>query len=103
VTRLRRLLVLMAASLGRIEWHRIEIAIPAFATMIVMPLAYSIADGIAFGLVLFPLTMAVLGRWREVHPLLYALAVVVLVYFAFLAEVGWVRGWRGDGRVTVGG
>ncbi len=77
--------VLMASSLARIEWQRPEIAIPAFATMATMPLAYSIADGIAFGLVLFPLTMLATGRWREVHPLLWALALVVIGYFTFLA------------------
>ena len=49
-----------------------------------MPLTYSIATGIGLGLVLFPVAMACAGRRREVHPLLYLLALVFVVYFVWL-------------------
>jgi AGZA family xanthine/uracil permease-like MFS transporter len=75
--------VLMAAGIGDIEWGRLEIAVPAFVTIVAMPLTFSIATGIALGLILFPVTMAVVGRPREVHPILYALAVISVLYFVF--------------------
>ncbi|GAB3228829.1 NCS2 family permease [Glycomyces halotolerans] len=78
--------VLMARQLGGIEWGRLEYAIPAFITVIAMPLTYSIANGIALGLLFFPVTMIARGRWREVHPITYGLMLVFLGYFFFLAE-----------------
>lgn len=77
--------VLMVSSLGEINWHRLEMAIPAFLTMITMPVTYSIANGIALGLVVYPVTMVATGRARELHPILYGLFVVFVAYFAFLA------------------
>lgn len=75
--------VLMASGIGGIEWGRIEIAVPAFVTIVAMPLTYSIATGIALGLILFPLTMAAAGRPREVHGVLYGLSALSLAYFLF--------------------
>src|SRR5690606_31122862 len=60
--------VIMAKALGDIEWGKLEYAIPAFVTVVAMPLTFSIANGIAFGLLLFPLMMVFRGRWRDVHP-----------------------------------
>ena len=57
--------VLMAKALGQIEWERLEYAIPAFLIVAVMPLTYSISNGIAMGLVFFPIMMAAKGRWRK--------------------------------------
>jgi AGZA family xanthine/uracil permease-like MFS transporter len=51
-----------------------------------MPLTYSIATGIAAGLLLYPLTMTFKGRVREVHPVMWGLAVAFAAYFIFLAE-----------------
>lgn len=73
--------VLMASSLAHIEWTAPEYAIPAFITIIAMPLTYSIATGIALGFVLYPLTMVCRGQWREVNPLMYVLFVVFIAYF----------------------
>ncbi|MDN3518141.1 NCS2 family permease [Aquisalimonas lutea] len=73
--------VLMASSLGHIQWTEPEYAIPAFITIIAMPLTYSIATGIALGFVLYPLTMVCRGQWREVNPLMYVLLVVFIAYF----------------------
>lgn len=76
--------VLMVSVLDDIEWKRFEIAVPAFLMMVTMPLTYSIANGIALGLVMYPVTMTVQGRARELHPILYVLFVVFVLYFAFL-------------------
>ncbi len=78
--------VMMARGLKDIEWDQMEIAIPAFVTVVAMPLTYSIATGIAMGLFLFPLLMVFRGKAREVHPIMYVLAVLFLVFFTFLAE-----------------
>lgn len=77
--------VLMVAALDEIDWKRLEIAVPAFLTLIAMPATYSIANGIALGLVIYPVTMVCAGRARELHPILYALFAVFVAYFAFLA------------------
>lgn len=76
--------VFMAKALGDIEWNKLEFAIPAFATVVAMPLTYSIANGIAFGLLLYPLLMVAKGRWRDVHPITYGLFVVVIAHFIWL-------------------
>jgi adenine/guanine/hypoxanthine permease len=78
--------VMMAKGLGQIEWNEMEVAIPAFVTIVAMPLTYSIATGLALGLLLFPLLMAVRGRAREVSPVMYGLFVVFVVYFVWLIE-----------------
>jgi adenine/guanine/hypoxanthine permease len=78
--------VMMAKGLGQIEWDQMEIAIPAFVTVIAMPLTFSIANGIALGLVLFPLLMVFRGRAREVSPTMYVLAALFVAYFIWLVE-----------------
>lgn len=76
--------VLMASSLAHIDWKKIEIAVPAFLTVAAMPLTYSIATGIAIGFVFYPITMIVKGKGKEVHPIMYALFFIFILYFAFL-------------------
>lgn len=78
--------VLMARALGEIEWNRLEYAIPAFITVVMMPLTYSIANGIAMGLLFYPVVMVAKGRGREVHPVMWVLMAVFLSYFWFLAK-----------------
>jgi AGZA family xanthine/uracil permease-like MFS transporter len=78
--------VLMAKALGDIEWVKLEYAIPAFLIVAVMPLTYSISNGIAMGLVFFPIMMAAKGRWREVHPIAWVLMAASIGYFLFLTE-----------------
>jgi adenine/guanine/hypoxanthine permease len=76
--------VLMVSSLRHIEWNKFEIAVPAFLTMIIMPLSYSIATGIAIGFIFYPITMIVKGRSKEIHPIMYFFFVIFLCYFIFL-------------------
>ena len=76
--------VLMVASLKDIEWDKFEIAVPAFLTIIMMPLTYSIATGIAIGFIFYPITMIVAKRHKEIHPIMYGLFVIFLLYFIFL-------------------
>ena len=64
------------------EWGEIDLVFPALATAIVMPLTFSITDGIAAGFVSFGFLKLVTGRWREVHPLMWAASIAFAVYFA---------------------
>lgn len=54
---------------------------PAFMTIILMPFTYSIANGVAAGLVLYPLMKIISGRTKEVHWIMYPLAVIVLIRY----------------------
>ena len=76
--------MLMASSLKLIQWDRFEVAVPAFLTVIMMPLTYSIATGIACGFVFYPITMIMKGKAKQVHPIMYGLFVIFLLYFIFL-------------------
>ncbi|WP_040225053.1 NCS2 family permease [Bhargavaea cecembensis] len=76
--------VLMVSALGNIDWNRFEIAVPAFLTVIAMPLTYSIATGIAIGFIFYPITMILSGRRREVHPIMYGLFFIFIAYFVFV-------------------
>src|SRR5699024_4974406 len=76
--------VMMAKALKDIEWDRFEIALPSFLVIATMPLTYSIATGIAIGFIFYPITMIMKGRAREIHPIMYGLFVIFLLYFIFL-------------------
>ncbi|MFD0051694.1 NCS2 family permease [Actinomycetes bacterium NPDC127524] len=76
--------VLMVASLKKIDWEKFEVAVPAFFTVIAMPMTYSIATGIAVGFVFYPITMLVKGRIKEVHPIMFLLFCIFILYFIFL-------------------
>ncbi len=78
--------ILMASSLSLIEWNKFEIAVPAFLTVIAMPLTFSIASGIAMGFIFYPVTMLAKGEGKKVHPIMYALFFVFILYFVFLTE-----------------
>jgi AGZA family xanthine/uracil permease-like MFS transporter len=65
-----------------IDWDDLEIAIPAFLTIILMPFTYSITNGIGAGFVSFVVIKASRGKARDVHPLLWVIAALFLVYFA---------------------
>ncbi|TWT14514.1 NCS2 family permease [Planomicrobium sp. CPCC 101079] len=76
--------VLMVSAIGRIDWTKFEIAVPAFLTMIAMPLGYSIATGIAIGFIFYPITMIAAGKGKQVHPIMYGLFIIFILYFIFL-------------------
>lgn len=75
--------ILMSSSLKDIAWKDLEIAVPAFFTVVMMPLTNSIFTGIAVGFIFYPVTMMLKGRTKEVHPLMYAMAVTFVLYLAF--------------------
>jgi adenine/guanine/hypoxanthine permease len=75
---------LMMRAAADLDWLRIDTAVPAFLTIVAMPFTYSIANGIAIGIVAYVIIEVFVGRWREIHPIMYALAVLLGLYYAFL-------------------
>ena len=73
---------LMMQQVRGIEWDDLEIAIPAFLTIVLMPFTYSITAGIGAGFVVFVLLKVVLGKASAVHPLMWAISGVFVLYFA---------------------
>ncbi|WP_413600643.1 NCS2 family permease [Curtobacterium sp. Curtsp57] len=73
---------LMVAQVKDIDWADFGSALPAFLTIVVMPLTYSIANGIGAGFISWVLIKALSGRGREVSWLLYVVAAGFLLYFA---------------------
>ncbi|KRL06222.1 NCS2 family permease [Liquorilactobacillus oeni] len=76
--------VLMAQSMKKIEWEKMEIAIPSFLILLGMPLTYSISDGLALGVIAYPITMIAAKRGKEVHPIMYLLFFVFIGFFWIL-------------------
>lgn len=79
--------ILMAAQLGKINWNDTTVAVPAFLTIIIMPMAYSIAEGIAVGFLFFPIAMIAGRRGKEVSKIMYILAIVFLIYFIVRTQI----------------
>ncbi|WP_026559474.1 NCS2 family permease [Bacillus sp. J37] len=75
---------LMASEVRHIRWEKLEIAIPAFVTIIMMPLTYSVATGIGLGFIMYPITMLALKKHKEINPIVYVLALIFIAYFAFV-------------------
>jgi AGZA family xanthine/uracil permease-like MFS transporter len=83
------LILVGAAMMGHaagIDWRDPFVAVPAFVTIIAIPLTFSIANGIALGFTTFALVKLVGGRGREVSPLVYALAALFIGRFLYLSE-----------------
>ncbi|HEY0263955.1 MAG TPA: NCS2 family permease [Granulicella sp.] len=75
---------LMLTSLGKIEWSSPHIAIPAFLTLAIIPLSWSIADGLSFGLTSYALIQLLTGRARRQDWMLYVLCVLFILRFIYL-------------------
>jgi AGZA family xanthine/uracil permease-like MFS transporter len=74
--------VMMMQGVREIRWDDVTDAVPAFLTIVVMPLAVSITDGIAFGLIAMVVLKAATGRVREVNPIAAVFALVFLLRYA---------------------
>ena len=79
--------ILMVSSLGEIEWKKFEVAVPAFFTMIMMPLTSSIATGLAIGFVFYPITMILSGKAKQVHPIMYIFGLIFLIYLGTVGSM----------------
>lgn len=75
---------LMTASLALIDWHDVTDAAPVLVTALAMPLAFSIAHGIALGFITYVAVKLVSGRFRELNPALYVIAGLFVLKFIYL-------------------
>ena len=73
---------MMMSQVKDINFSDFSIALPAFLTIVVMPFTYSIANGIGVGFVTYVVMSVLAGRAKKVHPLLYVVAALFVVYFA---------------------
>jgi adenine/guanine/hypoxanthine permease len=77
---------LMLQLVPGIDWSNPESALPAFLIIAGIPMTFSIAAGIGFGVFGYVAVMIARGRWRDVHPLMYALVPLFGMYYA----AGWL-------------
>ena len=77
--------MMMSAS-AEIDWADYTAAIPAFLTMTVIPLSFSIANGLAFGFTAYTLLKIFSGRWKQVNLFVYFLTTLFIVRFFYLAK-----------------
>jgi AGZA family xanthine/uracil permease-like MFS transporter len=72
---------LMMTQIRSIDWDDLGIALPAFLTIILMPFTYNISVGIGVGFVTHVIIRAIQGRAKEVHPLLWLVSGLFVIYF----------------------
>lgn len=77
--------VLMAQQLKEINWSDMTSAITSFVVIVGMIFTSSIADGIAFGFIVYTLIKLVRGEIKDVHPIIYGSSVLFIVYFTLMA------------------
>ena len=77
--------VLMLANVKDVDFSDITDGIPAFCTIIFMPFTYSIANGVAMGLLFHCILKTAAGRLREVNPLALIIAMIFLTRYAFMS------------------
>lgn len=75
---------MMIQNVAKIDWQDYSESVPAFLTMIGIPLSFSIADGLALGFISYPIIKLLSGKRREAGWLTYVLAVVLVCYFIFV-------------------
>jgi adenine/guanine/hypoxanthine permease len=75
---------LMIAHAAEIPWSNPVISIPAFLTIITIPLTFSIANGLAFGFTAYVILKIARGEFRDVNWLVYALAILFIARFIYL-------------------
>jgi AGZA family xanthine/uracil permease-like MFS transporter len=77
---------LMMLSVTEIDWKSPVVAIPAFLTLIMIPLSFSIANGLAMGFIAYTFIRVLRGEWRMVHWLVYLLTALFIARFLYLAN-----------------
>ncbi len=74
--------MLMIGNVAKIDWSDIEVALPCFLTIIMMPFAYSISDGIGFGFISYCVLKIFRGKFKEVPVLMYVLSALFILMYA---------------------
>lgn len=74
----------MITTISRVDFDNLYDAIPAYITIIAMPFAYSISEGICFGIISWTILNLCSKNWRKVSPLMIVLTILFLLKYAFL-------------------
>jgi AGZA family xanthine/uracil permease-like MFS transporter len=77
---------MMVSVVGEIAWNDPEAAIPAFLTMMTIPLTFSIANGLAFGFTAYSILKILRGKFREVNWFVYLLTGLFILRFLYVAR-----------------
>ena len=72
---------LMMREFAEINWNDIVEAVPAALTALLMPFTYSIANGLAFGFISYAILKTITGKWRDVHPATWIIALLFIIRF----------------------
>lgn len=72
---------LMMTQARKIDWNDLEVAVPAFITIVLMPFTYSITNGVGAGLIAYTVIKLARGKYREIHWLVAVVSVVFGAYF----------------------
>jgi AGZA family xanthine/uracil permease-like MFS transporter len=72
------------SGIKNVSWSDMSEAIPAYLTMIIMPLSFSITEGIAFGFISYSILKLAKGQGRQVHWIVYAVSVLFLIRYIWL-------------------
>ncbi len=75
---------MMFKNIANIDWEDYTESIPAFLTLLMMPLAFSITEGISFGVISYVLLKVVSGKGRKIHWLLYLIAILFIARYIWL-------------------
>lgn len=76
--------VFMMSQVGEIDWHDLTEAVPAFLAIAMMPFAYSIAEGIVFGIISYTIVKSFTGKAKDVSILMWILSVLFVLRYIFL-------------------
>ena len=72
---------LMMKQVADIDWDNLEIAIPAFLTMVLMPFTFSIADGIAWGIISYVAIQMIVGKAKDVNVVMWTLFALMSMFY----------------------
>jgi AGZA family xanthine/uracil permease-like MFS transporter len=75
---------MMLERIREVEWDDYAVAIPVFLTIVAMPLTFSIANGVSFGVISYAGLKLLAGRGRDVDPLLYGVAALLVARYIWL-------------------
>lgn len=73
---------LMMTQARKIDWSDMEVAVPAFLTIVAMPFTYSITNGVGAGLISYTVIKSARGKFREIHWLVWVVSAIFACYFA---------------------
>ena len=76
---------LMTQSIAQVRWHDFSEGLPAFITMLGMPLTFSIATGLSLGLISYTVVKVAVGKFRDVNALIWILTVLFILRYIYLA------------------